>query len=364
MKALSPLILASGKTTSYSNCLSVGASAAAYPNSSSSMFIPFYRAPSDANKTTKSDCNREHTWPDSRGGNLFETDPIMVRPTLKKDNSARGNNFYGLGSSEWDPGCLGYEAARGESARIILYCATAYYDKGVALSNNPKDSTSSNTMGTLKTLLAWNKTYQPSEFEKTVNDRYDALGYRRNPFVDHPEWADYIWNDDGIIPGGDTEWHDVVTDMDSYDKKTFAIASEDPQNRGSYYMMSDTPKSASLPWYITPYACQYKDGKIACDRDIVYYTFEKNGDGKYTIKTGNNYLYGYVSGTHYSICLAPNSSAVTGYSSDATDISNLWSITPSGTQMVFTTGRVYLELYNGSFCGYSKQPSVNPILFA
>ena len=131
---------------------------------------------------------------------MIETDPIVIRPTLSKDNSDRSNYFYGLGGKskkEWDPASCGYEGARGESARIILYAATRYASKGLSLSNNPSDGTGLRTMGTLKTLLEWNNKYQPTDFEKTVNDRYAKMGYARNPFVDCPYFANYIYDESG-----------------------------------------------------------------------------------------------------------------------------------------------------------------------
>ncbi|MBO4703603.1 MAG: endonuclease, partial [Bacilli bacterium] len=160
-------------TTTYSNCLSVGAKAAAYPNASSSTFVPFYH---DATVTaTTSECNREHTWPNSRG--TGETgpgaDPFIIRPTLKSENSDRQNYFYGTrgkSNKEWDPASCGFEASRGESARVILYCATMYYKNGFSLSNNPNDATNLKTMGTLSTLLAWNTTYAPTPIEIQINN--------------------------------------------------------------------------------------------------------------------------------------------------------------------------------------------------
>ena len=140
------------RTTSYDSCLSIGAKAAAYPNSTSSTFVPFYH---DATVTaTTSQCNREHTWPNSRGSGKSGpgADPFIIRPTLTSENSDRGNLFYGTGSKEWDPASCGFEGARGESARVILYAATMYYKNGLSLSNNPSDSTSLKTMGTLSTL--------------------------------------------------------------------------------------------------------------------------------------------------------------------------------------------------------------------
>lgn len=188
------------KTISYSQCLSVGAQAAAYP-AGSSTFVPFYH---DETKTaTQGQCNREHTWPNSRGSGKSGpgADPFIIRPTLTSENSSRANYFYGISSSnEWDPASCGFEAARGESARVILYAATAYYKSyGFELSNNPSDSTSKKTMGTLKTLLEWNKTYAPTNIEIQVNNYLSKNGYGRNPFVDHPEYANRIWNKSGIV---------------------------------------------------------------------------------------------------------------------------------------------------------------------
>ncbi len=187
--------LISGNTTSYNNCLSVGARAAAYPNENSSTFIPFYHNATDAEKTTQNQCNREHTWPDSRGGNLIQNDPLVIRPSLKSENSARGNKNYAL-SGGWDPASCGYEGARGESARVILYAATRYgKSKDLKLSNA---FSTSKTMGTLKDLLAWNAQYPPTDFEKLVNNRYASMGYARNPFVDHPIYANFIWDNNGL----------------------------------------------------------------------------------------------------------------------------------------------------------------------
>lgn len=368
---LSALIKQTGDTASRDSAISIGARAAAYPNENSSTFIPFYRAPTDANKTTQSACNREHTWPDSRGGGMFENDPVMLRPTLQSDNSDRSNFFYGLtgkDNREWDPASFGYEDARGESARVILYCATTYFDLGIRLSNNPKDGTKQNTMGTLKTLLAWNREYAPTDFERTVNDRYDKMGYRRNPFVDHPEYADYIWDNDGFRPSESTTWHDNFTDLDNLDGKKLAIVSEDNANAGKYYMMGDQAKGATIPWYITPYECRVEQGKMTCDSNVVYFTFTKTSSGAYNIQNkAGEYLFGYTNSngtkTFYSIGFGQTSADATAKVDNPANVSAEWTITSSGSQMVFYTGTVYLEYYNGSFCGFQHKPYTNPMLF-
>lgn len=199
------------RTVSYDDCLGLGAKAAAYPLGSST-FVPFYHAAPNVEEgvtgngaitTTKGSCNREHTWPKSRGSGKSGpgADPFIIRPTLSSENSSRSNYFYGNSSkNEWDPASCGYEYARGEAARVTLYAATAYYGDGYdfELSNNPSDSTGKKTMGTLKTLLEWNAKYAPTAMEKQINDYLCSNGYGRNPFVDDPSFASNIWDVNGI----------------------------------------------------------------------------------------------------------------------------------------------------------------------
>lgn len=360
------------RTTSYSNCLSVGAKAAAYPNADSSTFVPFYH---DATRTaTISECNREHTWPNSRGSGKEGpgADPFIIRPTLTSENSDRGNYFYGTkGKSgyEWDPASCGFEGSRGESARVILYAATMYYRNGLSLSNNPRDSADLKTMGTLSTLLQWNTTYAPTPIEIQINNYLSNNGYGRNPFVDHPEYAAYIWNNNGLIggeiPPDPTEFDDgldVESSLSNLDGHDYVIASSDSNASFPFYAMDNEAKSDSLPWYIKPISVTLNEEKTKLipngeNVTLKYYKFIKQSDGNYYIqsKETNNYLYGYIDGTHYSIGLG--TSPINGGSLS-------WTITTSGTGFVFkNAANVYFEYYNSSFCGYSRAPSVPIYLF-
>ena len=356
-------------TTSYSNCLSLGAKAAAYPTASSSTFVPFYH---DATTTaTTGQCNREHTWPNSRGSGTTGpgADPFIIRPTLTSDNSSRGNNFYGTSSSkEWDPASCGFEAARGESARVILYAATMYYKNGLSLSNNPNDGNSLKTMGTLSTLLAWNNTYAPTPIEIQINNYLSNHGYGRNPFVDHPAYASYIWDNNGLLggevppdPGDFTNGLTIETSLTNLDGNEYVIASSDSSSSFTFYAMDNQPKSSSLPWYITPIKSSVNDDKTKIipvgDATFKYYKFVKQSDGNYYIrsKETNDYLFGYIDGTHYSI----------GLGTTPTNGGSLsWNITTTGKGFVVkNAANVYLEYYNSSFCGYSSAPSVPIYLY-
>lgn len=220
---LQKLIKATKRSSiSYSQCLSVGIEAATEPTDKNK-FIPFYHASLNVTEGVTSSgalalnkkgssVNREHTWPNSRGcgeNGGPSSDPFIIRPTLSSENSSRGNSFYGLGGSAWDPASYGYEGARGESARIMFYTATCYFNtcgsggsssgnKPLELSNNPGDHKDEHTMGTLKELLEWNYKYPVTDMEKQINNYLSSKGLGRNPFVDHPEYANQIWDSNGI----------------------------------------------------------------------------------------------------------------------------------------------------------------------
>ncbi|CAA6671112.1 unnamed protein product [Spirodela intermedia] len=161
--------------------------------------------------------NREHLWPRSYG--LIDkpslTDLHNLRPADVNINSSRGNKYYGECVSESNV-CLrpaNREAApdteadskkwappfqvRGDVARSLMYMAVSYgmYQPGEGPHLKLSDSPISNReMGLLSTLLKWNEFDPPSKAEKLRNERVCRLyQHNRNPFIDHPEYANLIW---------------------------------------------------------------------------------------------------------------------------------------------------------------------------
>ena len=150
--------------------------------------------------------NREHVWPDCRGGNLVEGDAHMPRPASVSVNSDRGSK--GFGTESYDPGqYVAYY--RGVCARIIFYCAIA--NKSLKLIEDPinySGGSPSDSMGCLSDMLRWNLQYLPSDTSFTggndlarrvelnrnevIQKDSDGQG-NRNPFIDHPEYACRIW---------------------------------------------------------------------------------------------------------------------------------------------------------------------------
>ena len=171
--------------------------------------------------------NREHVWPNARGGGSVEGDAHMPRPASVSTNSDRGSK--GFSTDSYDPGkTVAYY--RGVASRIIFYCAIA--NKNLKIIEDPLNydgSSPANSMGRLSDMLLWNLQYLPSDTSFTGEDdlarrtelnrneviqtHKDGQG-NRNPFIDHPEYACRIWgntNDktraacSGATPvGGDT----------------------------------------------------------------------------------------------------------------------------------------------------------------
>lgn len=157
--------------------------------------------------------NREHVWAKSHGNftdkRPMYTDAHNLRPADASVNEDRGNKDFDniqpggnqnpealycyYTDSTWEPGPL----TKGQVARILFYMATRY--EGNDGEMDLKLVRHNHTFplpehGNLDALLKWNKEYPPSDFERRRNERLYRAQQNRNPFVDHPEFADFIWN--------------------------------------------------------------------------------------------------------------------------------------------------------------------------
>ncbi len=150
--------------------------------------------------------NKEHVWPNSRGGNKVENNLLMPRPTLVSENSSRGNSSFVEGmnhsSNGWDPetafSSSYYPGIRGECARIIFYCVVA--NTSLDLLDNANSS--STAIGKISDLIKWHYAELPTQREINRNNGAEYLQGNRNPFVDHPEYVSQIWGaNDSSVPG-------------------------------------------------------------------------------------------------------------------------------------------------------------------
>ncbi len=81
-------------------------------------------------------------------------------------------------------------------ARIIFYMATRYEGEDGELDLEVVEEmpvSEGPYMAGLSTLLEWNRNDPPDAFELYRNEVIYDHQHNRNPFIDHPEFADYIW---------------------------------------------------------------------------------------------------------------------------------------------------------------------------
>jgi hypothetical protein len=154
--------------------------------------------------------NREHIYPQSRGGfadgtvsipdgiNVWATtdandilaghaDAHHIRAEDGPENSSRGNKDYG----EY-MGPTGNQGSwRGDVARAVFYMAVRYNALSV-VNGNPANTTVGQ-LGDLALLLQWNQTDPKDDFEMNRNNYIYTWQVNRNPFIDYPNLADYVW---------------------------------------------------------------------------------------------------------------------------------------------------------------------------
>lgn len=169
------------------------------------------------NYVTVCDCyNREHSIPQS----WFSEDSPMVSdahhiyPTDGKVNGQRSNFPFGecttgttlsgglgrLGNCTF-PGYSGtvfepVDDYKGDFARTYFYFATRYQNIMTSFVGGPsfnKTSYPSFTDWSLNLFLKWSRNDPVSKKEIDRNNAIYAVQRNRNPFIDHPELAEYIW---------------------------------------------------------------------------------------------------------------------------------------------------------------------------
>lgn len=152
--------------------------------------------------------NREHVWAKSHGNFGTSkgpgTDVHHLRPADVQVNSARGHLDFDNGGTKYS-GCDCYYDSdswepptnvKGDVARMLFYMAVRYEGNGeLDLELSDTVNTYPKPLhGKLSTLLEWNELDPVDDFEKHRNDViYEKWQHNRNPFVDHPEWAEEIW---------------------------------------------------------------------------------------------------------------------------------------------------------------------------
>ncbi|WP_313360781.1 endonuclease [Empedobacter sp.] len=178
------------------------------------------------------DCyNREHIIPQSvfNKNSPMVADAFHIWPTDGYVNNKRDNFPYGvvesatytslngskLGSNKNSGYSAGFSGTvfepidefKGDIARAYFYFATRYQENGIqswsyAMFNKTKDKVFTDTF--LKILMTWHLNDPVSDREKDINNLVYRYQKNRNPFIDHPEYAEKIWGSN--LGTGDFEY--------------------------------------------------------------------------------------------------------------------------------------------------------------
>ena len=258
----------------------------------SNYLLSFY---SGKSATYSGNMNREHTWPASRTVGGRNNDPLeddihMTRPTLTSENSDRGNSFFAE-SGAWDPASFNNESYRGDSARIIFYCAIA--DTRLTIVDKATDGASNHTMGKLSDLLKWNLQYPVLQRERNRNEGAEGLQGNRNPFIDHPEYACKIWGNTNDatrkICGGGSGGGGDSSSSDSSSSSSLTPTPEDENmvttpSVGTKYKLGFFNKVISRQYYINGISSSLVYGDTVETRDEAADVELINAKGGYNIK--------------------------------------------------------------------------------
>ena len=172
------------------------------------------------NYSNVGDCyNREHSMPKSwfSDASPMYSDAFHIYPTDGKVNGQRSNYPYGecangknlgsyngvqalgkLGTSTFS----GYSGTvfepddeyKGDFARSYFYMAAAYYDRNKSWDSDMLSGDNNVfTTWAINLLLKWHRQDPVSQKELDRNEVVYGKQHNRNPFIDHPELAEYIW---------------------------------------------------------------------------------------------------------------------------------------------------------------------------
>lgn len=164
--------------------------------------------------------NREHSMPKSwfNDGYPMYTDLFHLYPTDKVVNNRRSNYPFGetngenyksndgfskLGNCTF-PGYTGTvfepnDEYKGDFARTYFYMATCYEDKISAWSGTEASKMLNQTPypcfqnWALNLLLKWSRQDPVSEKERKRNEAVFKIQQNRNPYIDYPHLAEYVW---------------------------------------------------------------------------------------------------------------------------------------------------------------------------
>lgn len=266
------------------------------------------------NYNSEGDCyNKEHTVPKSWSDDdeVAEGDYHHVVPSDGWVNSKRSNFPFGVifgnadyislnGSKLGSSGIAGItgkvfepiDEYKGDMARCFFYFITRYQDQvKTKWADNSQvfaaDSFPTVNINYLPLMLAWHMADPVSDKELIRNEGGFTYQGNRNPFIDHPEYVDAIWNSScpglGVLPVSLITFTGVLkqhmVDLDWYVANVSGINSFEVQSSFDGKVFSTI---ASLPY---TGLLQYHYSTPAVSGISYYRLTWKDSDGSYSISS-------------------------------------------------------------------------------
>ncbi len=253
--------------TSYSGLSSVFKNSDKDPNKSGNIILFYTGTSKSFNGSFGSSVgavNREHVWPKMAGkafpeSTLCGSDAHHLRPCDFTINGTRSNNGFGevpqtSGNIVSENGSKSYknlcylsggvfypgEGYRGATARILMYVQTRWGDDyNLSFVLGQSNDSNGKTIGDIEDLFKWHIEEPPTEEEIARNEAVYKIQGNRNPFIDHPEYAEMIYCHDG------KNYNDELqTVVDTYGSYVDGTAGGNDKTPLQY--LTITPTSADL----------------------------------------------------------------------------------------------------------------------
>lgn len=142
-------------------------------------------------------CDLHHLNPSDQNANSQKSNyPLGELTSVRWDNGVTfvgKANIDGSSQNAYEP-CDEY---KGDFARVFMYMFTCYQDLTWEYTwmNYEKSTYPTLKPWAVKLLLKWHKQDPVSEKEVNRNNAVYAVQGNRNPYVDYPQLADYVWGD-------------------------------------------------------------------------------------------------------------------------------------------------------------------------
>lgn len=211
---LNQIVSANTKKISYTDCTTSLKTIDSYDGDYVECIYTGERLGKDNSGSASGQWNKEHIWAKSHGFNdqkyTAYSDLHHLRVSEARINSSRSNSYFDEVSNPTNQDDYGNkwtstvfeprDEVKGDIARMLLYMVVRYEDTTLDLELTNDTSLASKAengtegyIGILNTILKWNFEDPVDSRELYRNEEIYKVQGNRNPFIDHPELAYYLY---------------------------------------------------------------------------------------------------------------------------------------------------------------------------